>query len=1615
MPLFPGILSSFFETPSHQITDQRSEKVEGTKPRSPQQFYDAISSLQQSSDPAEPMDVSSTAENEPLFDNEASSSSDLPHGSSLQHPPFALESPDSSDTRELETDHDARSVHNHKLEFTNGSPTHDDFNHNSQLSVQYSPGSKVDTVNFSTLVYPKSQYNGYVTPLPIYKERDAVRELRQAISQQHSSLAVGSTNGRVANSSDEDGYIEFDLTEFVVYLPQDVRHAYELRGLQNFAAKPGHSCMLFDGILSAGSQRRYVQAVPFEICSIGNYGKENHTVGGDVWIQSTFNKKADVYYRLKTPASEYGRFHRDFLWLGDLAKHFVDYCEACEEDSKPVSIHNFRNDFSQWVRNVHKDSADFQLWYDKYGDNDFRRAISFNINFLFKESIGVKDALRKQPIWSEVLEKDLIPIQEEDETKTIVTPYVYDCFHHLRFGHHLKSVEPKKAAHDRQANQGNTLHLTVDVAPSRPVVEIPALSNFNIRSGQAKLPSRTAVEIPAARDPILERRRKVRGIKAGDVLSVTKDGEGSLWRDETSLWKAADDCWYVYVQDVHESANGERAFDVIWLYKPSDTHCARMKYPYPKELFLSDNCSCKNGRIHQAEVTDVMDVDWHGQPSESSQKLFIRQTYLENDRFVTLKDAHKTCEHVRYRDEPASCKDGPKYPVGQTVLVAQTDLIPSRRKSKYGLDPFEIVKYETSSLKQYAILRRLTRRNELDKHTSCKPNELVYSDEMVKVNPKDIARTCLVRFYNERDVTGQNIPAPFNRDGTGNAFYITMRLSENDSNKKLVPISANIPVSLIQGFDPSQPPPRPKLRGLDLYCGGGSFGRGLEEGGAVHNEWAVDMDKIAVHTYFANLHSPQDSKLWFGSVNDQLYQAMQGNVSNSKPIPRPGEVDFISAGSPCQGFSKLNQMMRNTAASATQEKGLKNQSMVASVAAYVDFYRPKYGLLENVLNMAQKKKGRDQDVLSQLICAIVGMGYQLSTFTLDAWSFGSSQSRSRIFVAFTAPGYEPIPHPELSHSHPLNVKDRGIGQLANGKAFGERKWGKTPFNFVTAGKAVSDLPYIGDGKTYSCISHPDHVMPAAMMNESRLQIQAIPTFPRGMSFWKAWNDGQGVMTKEQRELFPPSTNTLGKPKESVLKGSKAWGRVDPNGLFATVVVATSISDSRMGRQLHWDQNRTLTVMEARRAQSFPDSEVILGNPAQQAKIVGNSVDRSVSLALGLSLREAWEKNPPDGKAYDSVAAGLTTPARFANPQPVFDRDRHGRFAEKSPNNSRVSTSSASVNSFPGNETNEVASVSRDALQSLESPPLVRGSHGRFAKKKSNKESQDKAKHLVPKSKPIIHSSNRVIRDSYDSSDDETSSDYRRPMRGKPTPSSRQASVLPSMEKLSVNSKPESLPTSLKRPHVIIETRILPPEKSRKVAKLSATASPSSKVAEPKTPTTSAKETHALQQLRSKPVNATHLNQKLPVVLTQHVGDKADYFVADDNNESDETDFYGFSTSEDESEDDQEDRPIPQLVPSPPQHHHIINTSTRGICKSTTKAKPCNQIYIDLTSADSTKPQKLPRPPAKLPVQSAPLTQPNPMPIAKKYVPVDNSNFMPYAQTYAAKNYDQTRRYGPKNR
>ncbi|TQV92200.1 DNA methyltransferase Dim-2 [Cordyceps javanica] len=385
-------------------------------------------------------------------------------------------------------------------------------------------------------------------------------------------------------------------------------------------------------------------------------------------------------------------------------------------------------------------------------------------------------------------------------------------------------------------------------------------------------------------------------------------------------------------------------------------------------------------------------------------------------------------------------------------------------------------------------------------------------------------------------------------------------------------------------------------------------------------KWANDMNSQALHTYMVNTEAGQVSP-FLGSIDDFQRLAIQGRFGDN--VPQIGEVEFISGGSPCQGFSGMTNDKK-------APKQMKNQSLVAAFASCVDVYRPKYGILENVAGIIKKRRNRDQDVFSQLMCALVGMGYQARVFLLDAVSCGSCQLRPRVFIIFAAPGWTLPETPVQTHSQHSNVKNMGLGRLPTGEPMVQRQLAKcTPFTYKTAAQMTADLPDLYDAKPDICIPFPDHrVLSGTNTKLVRSRVRLIPRFPYGMNFSQAWYGlygtspraaGRGVLTGSERTTFWPSDND-----EAMVTAihSNSYGRQYPDQPMPTVLTGAGPGDAKQGRTIHWAEDRCMSIMEAKRAQGFLDEEVLLGKSATQYKIIGNSVAREVSLALGAVTKEA---------------------------------------------------------------------------------------------------------------------------------------------------------------------------------------------------------------------------------------------------------------------------------------------------------------------------------------------------------------------------------------------------------
>ena len=141
---------------------------------------------------------------------------------------------------------------------------------------------------------------------------------------------------------------------------------------------------------------------------------------------------------------------------------------------------------------------------------------------------------------------------------------------------------------------------------------------------------------------------------------------------------------------------------------------------------------------------------------------------------------------------------------------------------------------------------------------------------------------CYIRFLGLEEA--RVIPSPYDRHGMGSLFYMTHRMVRSNGHVRLVRMNT-LPSGLCEGFAPSVSL-REKLRGLDLFCSGGNFGRGIEDGGAVQMHWANDIWPIAMHTYMAN-GDHGDIRPFLGSVDDLHDPSTEGqNVGVNSPPRR---------------------------------------------------------------------------------------------------------------------------------------------------------------------------------------------------------------------------------------------------------------------------------------------------------------------------------------------------------------------------------------------------------------------------------------------------------------------------------------------------------------------------------------------------------------------------------------------------------------------------------------------------------------------------------------------------------------------------------------------------------
>jgi len=396
---------------------------------------------------------------------------------------------------------------------------------------------------------------------------------------------------------------------------------------------------------------------------------------------------------------------------------------------------------------------------------------------------------------------------------------------------------------------------------------------------------------------------------------------------------------------------------------------------------------------------------------------------------------------------------------------------------------------------------------------------------------------------------------------------------------------------------------------ISLFSGGMGLDLGLERTGRFRVVAAVEKEKAFCDTIRANHRA--------GRL-DSVLKVFEGDISSISPEHvmqatglKPGEVDVLSGGPPCQSFSTAGN--RRT---VQDPRG----TLLWQYLRFVEVLQPRFFLMENVRGLlsaalrhrpiAQRpdrggpplepdeEPGSVIRLFASDLQNLSGSAYHMDCFEVNAVNYGAPQLRERaIFIGNRFNAVVNFPNP--THGPPSN------GDSQQPTLF-EASDELTPW--ATLGAAIGDL--------------------------HEAQPQLMDFSPRKKSFLS---------------LIPPGGNWRSLPidiqKESMgkawlAKGGRSgwWRRLSLDLPCPTLVTMPNHASTSL---CHPSAVRALTLREYARIQEFPDDWEFCGKIPERYAQVGNAVPvrlgtvagEVIAAELDRLVHRTWEEYPTKPDAY----------------------------------------------------------------------------------------------------------------------------------------------------------------------------------------------------------------------------------------------------------------------------------------------------------------------------------------------------------------------------------------------
>lgn len=312
-------------------------------------------------------------------------------------------------------------------------------------------------------------------------------------------------------------------------------------------------------------------------------------------------------------------------------------------------------------------------------------------------------------------------------------------------------------------------------------------------------------------------------------------------------------------------------------------------------------------------------------------------------------------------------------------------------------------------------------------------------------------------------------------------------------------------------------------------------------------------------------------------------------------------IDVIIGGPPCQAYSVAGRARLGKAV----EQDPRNE-LYKFYVKFIEKYRPKMFVFENVLGIRTAKNGKPFDDLQNLIHS---MDYDMDVKVQIASQHGVLQNRQRVIIV----GWQKYDNNKVAtkYSYPeLAVEDNPYSVLKDLFAdLPERKSGEGQLcALVSYTKPIEQMPYLKQSGIRGYLDFTtQHVARPNNENDREIYCMAV----------KMWIEHKKRLDYSKL----PERLQHHKNKETFLNRFQV---VDPTGYSHTLVAHIAMD----GHYYIYptpnptiENVRSITVREAARIQSFPDDYYFEGSRTSALKQIGNAVPVVLAEKIAQKIKE----------------------------------------------------------------------------------------------------------------------------------------------------------------------------------------------------------------------------------------------------------------------------------------------------------------------------------------------------------------------------------------------------------